>query len=63
MIPLSDASRRPVRFPIMTVTIAAVSNESRCFTHVAQISDVAAELKQYGKQQNRSIVVWDRRAA
>jgi len=47
----------------MTMTIAAVSNESRCFTHVAQISDVAAELKQYGKQQEGSVIVWDRRSS
>lgn len=51
------------RYPLMSLTIAAVSNEARCFTHVAQISDVAAELKKYGKQQKGSVIVWDRRAA
>lgn len=51
------------RYPLMTLTIAAVSNESRCFSHVAQISDVTVELKHYGKQQKGSIIVWDRRAS
>jgi hypothetical protein len=51
------------RYPLMTVTIAAVMNENRRFNHVAQIPDVAAELKHFGKQQQKSIIVWDRRAA
>jgi diguanylate cyclase (GGDEF)-like protein len=49
------------QYPLMTMTIAAVSNESRCFTHVAQIADAAAELKAYGKQQKKSCIVWERR--
>lgn len=51
------------RYPIMTVTIAAVSNETKSFTHVAQVSDVAAELKHHGKQHEGSIIVWDRRGS
>lgn len=51
------------RYPIMTVTIAAVSNETKCFTHVAQVSDIAAELKRLGKQQQGSIIRWDRRVS
>lgn len=51
------------RYGLMTITIAAVSNENRALTHVAQVSDVAAELKKYGKEQRRSIVVWDRRGS
>ncbi len=49
------------RYPIMTVTMAAVVVEARNYTHVAQISDVAAELKHHGKQQQGSVIVWDRR--
>lgn len=49
------------RFPLMTLTIAAVSNETRRFSHVAGVSDIAAELKHFGKQEKRSIIVWDRR--
>ena len=51
------------RYPLMTLTISAVSNETRCYTHIAQIPDIAAELKHFGKQQKRSVIVWDRRAA
>lgn len=49
------------QFPLMTLTIAAVSNESRRFSHIAEVSDIAAELKHFGKQEKRSIIVWDRR--
>ena len=38
-------------------------SESRQITHVAQVSDIAAQLKHYGKEQRRSIVVWERRGA
>ncbi|MBK8232763.1 MAG: response regulator [Candidatus Eisenbacteria bacterium] len=51
------------RYGLMTLTIAAVSSESRQITHVAQVSDIAAQLKHYGKEQRRSIVVWERRGA
>jgi diguanylate cyclase (GGDEF)-like protein len=49
------------RYPIMTVTVAAVSNEAKDFAHVAQVSDIAAELKHHGKQLKGSVIVWDRR--
>jgi diguanylate cyclase (GGDEF)-like protein len=49
------------RYPVMSVTVAAVACEGRKFSHLAQVSDVAAELKRLGKQQKGSIVVWDRR--
>ena len=50
------------RYPIMTLTIAAVSTANQGASHVAEISDIAAELKRFGKSQNRSVLVWDRRA-
>ncbi|MEZ4649743.1 MAG: response regulator [Candidatus Eisenbacteria bacterium] len=50
------------RYPIMTLTIAAVSTQNQGASHVAEISDIAAELKRFGKSQNRSVLVWDRRA-
>ncbi len=49
------------RYSLMTLTIAAVSNEARALVHVAQVSDIATELKKFGKEQRRSIIVWDRR--
>jgi DNA-binding response OmpR family regulator len=49
------------RIPLMTITIAGVTNVDRNITHVGQLSDIAAELKRYGKAQTRSIAVWERR--
>jgi diguanylate cyclase (GGDEF)-like protein len=60
---IETANRQGERqvFPIMTLTVAAVSAEGRDITHVAQVSDIAAELKRFGKEQKRSVLVWDRR--
>lgn len=49
------------RIPLMTVTIAAVTNVDRTITHVGQLSDIAAELKRFGKSQPGSVAVWERR--
>ncbi len=51
------------RFPIMTLTIAAITNQDRKFEHLGELSQVAAELKAFGKSQAGSIVVWNRRQA
>ncbi|MBD3161396.1 MAG: response regulator [Candidatus Latescibacteria bacterium] len=47
--------------PLMSVTVAGVTNEGRVITHVGQLSDIAAELKCYGKTREGSLVVWERR--
>jgi diguanylate cyclase (GGDEF)-like protein len=47
--------------PLMSVTVAGITNVGRMITHVGQLSDIAAELKRYGKTCNGSIVVWERR--
>ncbi len=49
------------RIPLMTVTIAGVTNVDRAITHVGQLSDIAAELKRFGKSQAGSLAVWERR--
>jgi diguanylate cyclase (GGDEF)-like protein len=49
------------RYSLMTVTVAAVVADGNSYSHIAQISDVAAELKHHGKQQIGSVIVWDRR--
>jgi diguanylate cyclase (GGDEF)-like protein len=49
------------RIPLMTITIAGVTNCEKTITHIGQLSDIAAELKRYGKSQPRSIAVWERR--
>jgi diguanylate cyclase (GGDEF)-like protein len=49
------------RFPLLTITIAVVSNTGGRLDHVARISDVASELKRYGKTLEGSVVVRERR--
>jgi diguanylate cyclase (GGDEF)-like protein len=62
-IETKDRQGNLLQFPIMTVTVAAVSNRSKAVAHVGQISRAATELKDYGKKQNGSVVIWERRAA
>lgn len=61
-IEVSDRRGRLRRFPLMTLTIAGVTNEGRQLRHVGKISDIAAELKHIGKREEKSIVVWERRS-
>ncbi|HNQ49924.1 MAG TPA: response regulator [Candidatus Omnitrophota bacterium] len=47
--------------PLIGVSIAVITNEIRTFTHVAQLSSIAAELKHYAKSLGGSVYVKDRR--
>jgi diguanylate cyclase (GGDEF)-like protein len=49
------------RFPLLTMTIAVVSSGKMEIEHIAQISDIASELKLYGKTLQGSVVVKERR--
>jgi diguanylate cyclase (GGDEF)-like protein len=49
------------RFPLLTITIAVVSNPSGESAHIARISDIASELKRYGKTLEGSVIVRERR--
>ncbi len=49
------------RVPLMTVSIGVVTNGRRQFTHPAQISELATEMKSYAKTFSGSIYVVDRR--
>jgi diguanylate cyclase (GGDEF)-like protein len=49
------------RFPVMTVSIAIVTNEAREIRHHAQVSQIAAEVKSYAKAYERSLYIKDRR--
>jgi diguanylate cyclase (GGDEF)-like protein len=49
------------RFPLLTITIAVVSNGDGRLDHIARISDIASELKKYGKTLEGSVVVHERR--
>ncbi len=62
-IETQDRQGKTVRYPIMTLTIAAVTNRERNVQHVGEMSQIAAELKAFGKQTPESVVVWERRVA
>jgi GGDEF domain-containing protein len=49
------------RVPLMTVSIGIVTNERRHFTHAAQVSALATEMKSYAKTLPGSVFSIDRR--
>ncbi|HTS87867.1 MAG TPA: diguanylate cyclase [Gemmatimonadales bacterium] len=49
------------RVPLMTLSIGIVTNRSRRFTHPAQVSELATEMKSYAKTLPGSVFVVDRR--
>jgi diguanylate cyclase (GGDEF)-like protein len=62
---LSGLDRQNVqrRFPITTISIGVVTNVQRVFTSYEEITRVAAEMKQYAKQQPGSYIAVDVRTA
>ncbi len=50
-----------MQFPIMTISIAIVTNERRKLTDPLQASEIAAELKDYAKTIPKSVYVVDKR--
>jgi diguanylate cyclase (GGDEF)-like protein len=49
------------RVPLMTLSIGVVTNATRVFTHPAQVSELATEMKSYAKTLPGSVYVVDRR--
>lgn len=49
------------RVPLMSLTIALVLNDGERLKHFAQVSDIASELKKFGKGMTGSVVVKERR--
>jgi PleD family two-component response regulator len=49
------------KVPFMTLSIGIVTNERRHFTHPAQVSELATEMKSYAKTLPGSVFVVDRR--
>jgi diguanylate cyclase (GGDEF)-like protein len=58
-----DRRGNVTRYPLMTITIAAVTNRERNIQHLGELSQLAAELKAFGKSQSGSVVIWERRRA
>jgi diguanylate cyclase (GGDEF)-like protein len=50
-----------VRFPLMTISIAIVTNERRKLSNPAEVSEIAAEVKNKAKKQPRSSYLIDKR--
>ena len=50
-----------MQFPIMTISIAIVTNERRQLTNSLEASEIAAELKDYAKTIPKSVYVVDKR--
>jgi GGDEF domain-containing protein len=50
------------RVPLMTLSIGIVTNRNRKFTHPAQVSELATEMKSYAKTLPGSVFVVDRRS-
>ncbi len=53
--------REVKRFPIMSISISIVTNERRHIEHIAQISQIAAEVKKKVKSLGKSAYLKDRR--
>jgi diguanylate cyclase (GGDEF)-like protein len=49
------------KFGLLSISIGVVSNEKRELTHVAQIAEIGAELKEAAKRLERSSIVKDKR--
>ncbi len=62
-IELPDRRGDLQRFPPVSLTVAAVLDTERRYTHVGRINAVAVELKQYGKSRPDSVIVTERRGA
>lgn len=49
------------RVPLMTLSIGVVTNQHRSFSHPAEVSELATEMKSYAKSLPGSVFVADRR--
>lgn len=56
-----DRQGKNIEVGLITVSIGVVTNKYRKFSHVAEVSGVGAELKEYAKKQQGSIYVKDKR--
>lgn len=52
-----------LKYPVMPLSVAVVTNERRNLAHYAQIDDIANELKQYAQKMKKSDFVVDKRSS
>lgn len=58
-----DRKGRELKIPLLSVSVALVTNEDRTFNHPGEIAKISTELKAYAKQSDRSTYLKDRRQA
>lgn len=56
-----DRQGKTAKVGLITISIGVVTNQHRQFTHVAQVAEIGAELKEYAKKQKGSTYVKDKR--
>ena len=56
-----DRKGKEMKVPLLSISIGVVTNEKRKIEHVAQISEIGAELKSFAKSLERSNYVKDKR--
>ncbi|MBD3220699.1 response regulator [bacterium] len=59
---ISTRTGERVHAPLITLTVALITDVPRRYNHPVAVSDALAELKRHGKQQPGSVVVKERRA-
>ena len=52
---------KTVKVGLICISIGVVTNKHRKFTHVAEVAEIGAELKEYAKKQGKSNYVKDKR--
>ena len=57
----TDRRGQTVKIPLLSISIALVTNEEHPLTHPGQVAEIGAELKAYAKQFDRSLYVKERR--
>ncbi len=60
-IEAKDRDGKTRRFPLLTVSVAVVTNEQRALRHVAEVAQIGAELKEWVKAKGGNRWVKDRR--
>lgn len=58
-----DRQGKTKRIPIVSISIGVVSNDKKKISHVAEVGEIGAELKQYAKSLKGSNYVTERRKA
>ncbi len=58
-----DRQGKKVNVELISISIGVITNKHRRLTHVAQVAEIGAELKEYAKKQKGSNYVRDKRGA